>query len=420
MSLQRLPTSAACLLAVFATSATAQKEDWLDRLGETLSWASGDNALRARVSGSLELDVFHTPDVRADLRFSDDETLFAPLLCLFFDGQAGERTYGFAQLRVDTGFDPTDESLEPRLDEWALRVALGDDGGLNLQAGKFATVVGSWTRRHHAWENPFVTAPLTHEGLTAMWDRRATVSMPQVLRRGHVVPASPAEGVALDKHQRLPIVWGPVYATGAAVAGTLGRFDYAFEVKNAALCSRPESWEPDERPWDTPAFGARLGWQPEVAWDLGVSLARGTYLTPGAADLLPPGASAHEHRQDVVALDAAYAHRHLQLWAEVYAARFTAPGIEDLDTMAYYLEAKYKFSPRLFGAVRWNQQLYAEVDDPAGDRIAWGRETWRVDLALTFRLTPHMQVKVQYSPQHEDPSPEGTTHAFAAQFNARF
>jgi len=420
MSRSRRYLAIVLLVVAPAPAALGQDEDWLDRLGASLSWANDDGSLRARVSGSLELDLYHTPEVRADLRFSDEETLFAPRLCLFLDGQAGTRTYGFAQVRIDTGFDPTDESLEARFDEWALRLAVLDAGHLNLQAGKFATVVGAWTRRHHAWENPFVTAPLVYEGLTPMWDRRATVSIPQVLRRAHVVPLSPSEGVALDKHQRLPIVWGPVYATGAAAAGTVGRFDYAFEVKNAALCARPESWEPDERPWDTPAFGARLGWRPNVMWDLGLSAARGTYLTPGAADLLPPDTSAHNHRQDVLALDAGFAHRHLQVWAEIYGARFTAPGVDDLDTLSWYIETKYKFTPRLFGAVRVNQQLYADVDDPASGTIAWGRETWRLDLALTVRFTPHVQVKVQYSPQREEPSPEGLTHAFAAQFNARF
>src|SRR6266550_4310834 len=39
-----------------------------------------------------------------------------------------------------------------------------------------------------------------------------------------------------------PVIWGPSYASGISVSGRLGRFDYAVEMKNASLSSRPESW----------------------------------------------------------------------------------------------------------------------------------------------------------------------------------
>ena len=57
-----------------------------------------------------------------------------------------------------------------RLDEYALRVTPWDDGRFNLQVGKFSTVVGNWVQRHHSWENPFITAPLPYENLTAISD----------------------------------------------------------------------------------------------------------------------------------------------------------------------------------------------------------------------------------------------------------
>jgi hypothetical protein len=46
-------------------------------------------------------------------------------------------------------------------------------------------------------------------------------------------------------------------------------------------------------------------------------------------------------------------------WAEVFETRFEVPNVGNAD-LSYYLEAKYKITPQLFVALRWNQQLYGE------------------------------------------------------------
>ena len=88
---------------------------------------------------------------------------------------------------------------------------------------------------------------------------------------------------------------------------------------------------------------------------------------------------------------------------------------ENADTFAWYLEAKYKFTPQFFGALRWNQQLFNTID---GGR--WGRDLWRIDTALGYRLTAHTQIKLQYDLQHENLSPQEFSHLFAGQFTLRF
>ncbi len=92
----------------------------------------------------------------------------------------------------------------------------------------------------------------------------------------------------------------------------------------------------------------------------------------------------------------------------------------DVDTFAYYLEAKYKITPQLFGAMRWNQQMFGTVRDSEGDRATWGRDVWRIDSSVGYRFTAHTQLKLQYSLQHEDSSSQGYGHTVAAQLTLRF
>src|SRR5262245_29134997 len=107
------------ILALSPMAVWAQEGDWLERLGDSLTFASSDGSIRARASGTFEVDAYYSPATRADLRFFDgtDETLVAPRLCLFLDAQCGEHVYAFAQIRVDRGLDPADEPLEIRFEE---------------------------------------------------------------------------------------------------------------------------------------------------------------------------------------------------------------------------------------------------------------------------------------------------------------
>ncbi len=408
------------LLGCVATAIAAAGDDLLDRVGDALTFSAAHGDVRARVSGLLDLEGYYTSDTRSDLRFSSHDLLLNPRLTTFLDTQLGARAYIFAQARVDRGLDPADESARVRLDELALRIAVLADGRLNLQAGKFATVFGAWSPRHHSWENPFVTAPLIFENLTGMWDRSVTGSAALLLKRAHVEPASDSAGVASDKQKRLPVIWGPAYASGVAMAGRLEHLEYAVELKNAALSSRPENWDPNDRPWGGPTFSGRLGYRPNESWNLGVSASRGTYLSRTAIPTADPTTKARDYHQSVFGGDVGFAHHHVQFWAEAYVSRFAIPAIGDVSTFGYYVEAKYKFAPQLSGAVRWNQQSFSHVTTADNRRVAWGRDTWRIDFALIHRLSAHTQLKLQYSPQHEQPAPKEFTHAVAVQFTTRF
>ena len=103
-----------------------------------------------------------------------------------------------------------------------------------------------------------------------------------------------------------------------------------------------------------------------------------------------------------------------------HSVRFEVPRVGDADTFAYYFEAKYKFTPQLFGALRWNQQLFDSVDAAGGGKLRWGQDLGRLDISAGYRFTPHTQLKLQYSYQQQTTGPRDTNHLLAAQFTVRF
>lgn len=406
-----------CLCAC-AFSAMASDE-LFDQVEQALTFSGAEAQVRGRISGTLELEGYDYQLPAPGLIHSGHDQLFVPRLSVFLDLQLGARLYAFAQARADRGFDPADGDAQARLDEWALRYTPWKDGRFNVQAGKFATIVGNWTSRHGAWNNPFVTAPLPYEYLTGIWDAEVVRNSNVLLQWSHVRPGLPAAMTAIEKALRLPIIWGPSYTTGVAVSGSLGRLRYAAEAKLGALSSRPEAWLHGREQRHHPTVSARLGYRPNQMWDLGVSASSGSYLRESAERSIAAGQSRGDYRQLVLAHDVAFAWHHWQLWGEVYASRFEIPRVGDADTLAYYLEAKYKFTPRFFGAMRWNQQLFDRIPD-RGQRAKWGHDVWRIDIAPGFRFTPYTQLKLQYSVQHGDSGQRDYTRTVATQLTTRF
>ena len=396
-----------CLLTCAARALDV--EDLLDRLDTALTASAFQDNLRLRLSGTLDIEAYHFEQPAPGLIDSEIDSLFNPRLTLFLDAQVGPQVYFFVQSRLDRGFDPSDHGAEVRLDEYALRFTPWEDGRFTLQVGKFATVVGNWVPRHLSWENPFINAPLIYENVTAVSDTVAPYSASYFVYRFHN-----------EKYAFNPVIWGPSYASGVSVSGRLGKFDYAVEMKNASLSSRPESWDVTAIGFEHPSFNARVGFRPNQAWNFGASIGEGAYLRPEAERTLPRGRDIGDYREFVLGQDASFAWHHLQLWAEIYEARFEVPHVGDVDTIGYYFEAKYKFTPQFFGALRWNQQFFKMIDSVGGYNLRWGQDLSRVDAAIGYRFTPHTQIKLQYSFQRETTGPRDENHLLGAQFTVRF
>jgi hypothetical protein len=370
-------------------------QDFLDKVQDDLNLKTRDGFFQANLSMLLDLEGYYV-DQRPPALLYPDHSFFNPRATFFVDTTLGNHFYGFLRARVDRGFDPGESpNAEARLEEYLLRWMPLDRSLLNLQFGKFATVVGSWVRRHDSWQNPLIDAPLPYNNLTIVSD-------------GYP-PASPAAFLARknlpdNKDEWLPVIWEPVYATGWAVFGSVEKFDYAIELKNVALSARPERWDLDENLWHYPTVSGRIGFRPSPAWDHGISFSIGPYLSNEAQDSLPPGKGIGDFNQITLDYDVSYAWRRWQFWAEMFLTRFDVPNVGNADVLTYYIEAKYKITSGLYAAARWNQQLFGKIDNGAGGQEPWDNDMLRVDVALGYRFTRHLQSKIQYSYGHRDSS----------------
>ncbi len=389
------------------------RADLLNQLNDALSIRDSQHRFQLQLSGLADFEGYFIDQRPPGLIDTDDSFLFNPRLSLFLDAHFAEHFYFFAQARLDRGFDPSDQGAQVRLDEYFLRYTPGNDARVNFQIGKFATIVGNWVPRHDSWQNPFVNAPLPYENITTLSDTEAPSSRQDFAGRRFQTT---------EQYERVPIIWGPNYTTGAAILGSIDRFDYAFEIKNAALSLRPHTWQPTETDWNDPSFSGRVGVRPNESWNFGVSGSVGSYMTNTMKTraTLPLGKNIDNYTQYLLGQDVSYARGHFQIFAEVFEARFEVPTVGDADTLSYYIEAKYKVTPQFFAAARWNQQFYATVPTGGAGQQPWGNDIWRVDAALGYRFTNYLQAKIQYSFSHQDATIQQGEQLVAGQLTIKF
>ncbi len=397
---------------VLAALPEARAQALLDAVDDALAYQTADGFFRTDLSGRLDAEYYYVDQRPPGLIFPDDDHFFNPRLALFLDTQLGEHFYSLVQARFDRGWDPGSKRHgDSRLDEYFLRYRPFKDGRLNLQAGKMATVFGGWVPRHLSWENPFINAPLAYENESILSDR--------------VAPGAPAgflgrRAVPDPKANWIPVIWGPAYTTGLSAFGSIEKFDYAFEFKNAAISSRPAAWDPFRVNWEHPTFSGRVGWRPNAMWNVGSSVSYGTYLLPNSQPTLPAGTNPGDFNQLTVGTDITFAWHHWQVWAEALAARYEVPNVGDADTLSWFVEAKYKITPKLYAAGRWNQQFFDKVPNGAGGFTDWDRDAWRIEGALGYRWTRHIQTKLQYGYSHQEGPFQQGEQLVAGQLTVKF
>jgi len=397
------------IIALALTATAAHGQAFLDKIDERLYLEFPEAAFRTDLSVLADIEGYYIDQHPPGLLFSDDDFLVQPRLSLFLDTRLGDHLYSLVQFRVDRGFDPgVEPDGDARFDEYLLRYTPFDQPWVNLQVGKFATVYGNFVPRHDSWNNSFINSPLPYENVITISDQAAPPNRTAFLNRRNVHD---------QKTKWVPIIWGPSYTAGASIFGTANRFDYAFEFKNASLSSRPAAWDPFELQWENPTYTGRIGMRPNAAWNIGANASYGPYLLPSANT---PTVDISKFQQFTIGPDISFSWRHWQFWAEAMAARFEVPNVGNADTIAYYLESRYKITPKLFGALRWNQQFFDDVKNAAGADVPWDRDIWRAEVALGYRFTRHLQTKLQYSYSRQKGNLQEGEQMAAAQLTLKF
>lgn len=329
------------------------------------------------------------------LKFSDGgflQTRFS----LSFDLRPSEFFYFHSRARIDRGFDPGDNPDGAlRLDEVFLRYRPFGDARLNLQLGKSATVFGNYVSRHDFHDDPFLVAPLPYGEILGVAVRNpAGNSLSNIAGRA----SGRLPGVFNSpKRNWASAIWGPAYTSGVSIFGAFEKFDYALEIKNVEAGAHPNQWDASAEDFDSPTIAGRLGYRPNATWNFGASWSRGPYLNPEADRFLPVGTDRGDLPHTMFGVDARWARGDVIFSGEAIFNRYERLSGEDLESLSWYLQARWKAAPGFWLATRLGQTLNNEVSGLSGERLPWSPDLLRAELAAGWRVTPDLLLKTQYS-----------------------
>jgi len=214
------------------------------------------------------------------------------------------------------------------------------------------------------------------------------------------------------------------YPIGIQVAGSSGWFDYrAALVDGPAIDSEYLPGHPGSA--FRPDLG--IGVSPHAGLRFGLAYSRGPYLSSKLEEFLPPGSDWKDFDQELWGLEVQFSRGYLELNGEVAVAEYEVPFEGTSGRLAsYFLETKYAWSPRWYGALRMERTEYPLIRHLRDLTWLSANETvYDLEIGLAYRFSADTQLKISFRTDHWKVAPQFSYyypdgHSLALQLSHHF
>lgn len=337
------------------------------------------------VEGILDAEVYDTDTGSPVLARNDGDLAVLGRLQLWTAFQLSPTLQFYARSEFEAdNFDGSGD-VDSDLEQVALRYTRLSAPWLMIEAGKILSPMAAYTERQLSTQNPLIGQPYLYTA---------------------------------------------AYPWGAKIVGSAGWFDYQ------AAWINPSDTAPDyDSDKDYGAIEPDRAFRPALAAGVtpltglrfGLSWTQGPYLNRASNDNLPGGRGWRDYKQRAFGFDVQFSRGYLEFNGQLMRTHYEVPYHDSVpDDSTYWLELKYTWTPRLYGAVRYQHVEATYVGDP--DYHYWYTETRRfnaLEVGLGYRLSPGLLLKVAYQTDHWDKPDYGyasqaTGHAVGLQLSWSF
>jgi hypothetical protein len=268
----------------------------------------------------------------------------------------------------------------------------------DVQAGRIPPVFGAFARRSYdARDNPLIGFPLAYQYLTSLRPDAIPASADDLLlmraRGWHAFYPVGSPTIAPG----VPLVSAYRWDTGVEGSITTDAFEAAVSVTSGTL-SNPRVRDNN----GGKQIAGRVAWKPVLGLVLGASAARGEFLDRAISDAYEPLLGKQSYAQIAFGADGEYSRGHWVLRGELINSRWQLPALGmplingPVSATSGYVEGRYRFTPRFFGAARVGGLTFSRVtgDLFGGVPTEWDAPVQRVEVGggvylqrnLTLRL----------------------------------
>ena len=271
-----------------------------------------------------------------------------------------------------------------------VRVRPWRDRAFDIQAGRIPPSFGAYGRRAYAADNAFIGYPLGYQYLTSLRADAVPRTADDLLRmrargwRAAYPIGSPVSGPGM------PLVSALRWDTGIQAHWSGTRADLAGSLTNGTLSS-PRIGDDNA----SKQVSGRIGITPVTGLTLGASAARG-----GWAAREVPGSS--HAVQTALGVDGEYSRAHWLLRGELVWSRWSLPvalapsATTSVRATAGWVEGRYRFTPRIFAAVRADALGFSTISGTLFDSApkSWDAPMQRVETVAGYYLQRNLVARV--------------------------
>ncbi|MGE0042879.1 MAG: hypothetical protein AB7H88_03530 [Vicinamibacterales bacterium] len=272
----------------------------------------------------------------------------------------------------------------------------------DIQLGRVPPTFGAFGHRSYGADSLLPGQPLAYQYLTSLRTDALPRTADDLLRmRGRGWLASyPAGNRAAAPG--VPIVNTTRRDAGLQLHAVQGPFEWIAAVTTGTLSNPRLDDDNDGR-----QVAGRVVLRPGPAVAIGVSAARGAYLSRSLAGVLPTGTSVESATQRALGLDGEYSAGHFLSRAEVIWSRWDmptlgAPAIDrPLGAVAVLGEARYRLWPGVYAAARAEHLGFSRIRGRAGLET-WDAPVTRVELGGGWSPVRNVTLKASWQHNRRD------------------
>jgi hypothetical protein len=269
---------------------------------------------------------------------------------------------------------------------------------LDVQIGLIPPTFGAFTRRAYSRDNPLIGYPLAYQYLTSLRPDAVPATPDELLRmrgRGWLSQFSIGNP---EPDRGLPLVTAFKWDTGVQVSTGWRAIGAAFSVTNGSA-SNPRVSDDNAGK----QLAARVSATPATGLVLGVSWARGQFLSRRAMDAAGVGA-ADDFVQRATGADIEYSRDRWLVRADAVHSRWQLPLAEPisngrLDAFAGSLEGRFTFLPGMYAAARAEHLAFSRIAGRLTTQ-SWDAPVSRVEIGGGYYLQRNAIARVSW--QHND------------------
>jgi hypothetical protein len=277
------------------------------------------------------------------------------------------------------------------------------DKPITIQAGRIPPVFGAYvTQDYYGPSQPLISIPLAYHYPTTLRPDSVVRSSAALARWrgggwrvryrtgsdswGQGVPMISALRWDTGVQVKVGDATGPIEVSGAVTNGTLS--NPRFEDDNGGK-----------------QISGRVVVRPATGLVLGVSGARGDFLSDSLLYALPPELADRSYTQQAIGADVEYSRGYWLLRSETIVSSWRMPALEapyldePLRAWSTFLEGRYRLTPRLYVAARGEYLGFSKIQagvEYDNQRVPWDGPVTRVEIGTGYSIQRNVRVKLSY------------------------